>query len=367
MRCAVTGGTGFLGRHLTRALRQRGDSVRVLARRDDSELRRLGAQLVLGDLQDLDSLRDCFQATDCVFHTAALAGIWGKWRDFETVNVHGTANVLRICRELGVRRLVHTSSPSVTFRGGDQRNVDESAPYPVTWLCHYPRSKALAEQEVLRSHGRDGLATCALRPHLIWGPGDRHLIPRLIERARRGQLARVGDGRNRIDITYIDNAVDAHLLAADRLDLQGAVGGRTYFISQGEPVNCWDWIDDILRLAGLPPVRRVIPYRLARVVGAGLECVYFGLGRRDEPPMTRFLADQLARDHYFDISAARRDLGYQPQIDTAEGLIRLTEWLRAESDPGEAPVVSERSRMPPRDGETPGSRVPSPDGDATTA
>jgi nucleoside-diphosphate-sugar epimerase len=218
---------------------------------------------------------------------------------------------------------VFTSSPSVTFDGRPQENVDETAPYATGWLCHYPHTKALAEREVLAANGQDGLLTCALRPHLIWGPGDQHLIPRLLERARAGRLRRVGDGRNLIDTIYIDNAVDAHLAAAAALQAGSPVCGRAYFLSQGEPVNCWDWIDEILAPTGLPLVRRSISLSAAWRIGHACELAYGALRLKGEPPMTRFLAAQLGLSHYFDISRARRDLAYEPRVSTAEGMRRL--------------------------------------------
>jgi nucleoside-diphosphate-sugar epimerase len=207
--------------------------------------------------------------------------------------------------------------------------VDESTPYATRWLCHYPHTKALAEQEVLSANARDGLLTCALRPHLIWGPRDEHLIPRLIARAKAGRLRRVGDGRNLIDMVYVENAALAHLQAADALTAGSPVAGRAYFISQGEPVNCWAWIDEVLQVAGLPPVRKSISAKAAWRVGAVLEGIYRTLRLRSEPPMTRFLAAQLSTSHYFDISRARRDFGYEPQITTAEGMCRLGQALAA--------------------------------------
>jgi nucleoside-diphosphate-sugar epimerase len=228
---------------------------------------------------------------------------------------------------MGVRRLVYTSSPSVTFDGRDQCGVNESAPHPKRWLAHYPHTKALAEQHVLAASDAE-LATCSLRPHLIWGPHDQHLIPRLIERARRGQLRQVGDGKNTIDAVYVENAAAAHLLAADAL-AQGRAAGQAYFITNGEPVNCWQWINEILALANLPPVTRRVSFRAAYAAGAVLEGVWTVLGRSDEPRMTRFLAAQLATSHYFDISAARRDLGYEPQISMAEGMRRLAASFRS--------------------------------------
>jgi nucleoside-diphosphate-sugar epimerase len=212
----------------------------------------------------------------------------------------------------------------------DQNGVDESAPYASQWLCHYPHSKAIAEQQVLATHGHSGMLTCALRPHLIWGPRDQHLIPRLIERARRGQLRRVGAGTNFIDAVYVENAAAAHLLAADRLDDKSPVGGRAYFITNGDPVNCWDWINEILKLAGLPPVTRAISFGTAWRIGSMLESLWSVLRLRSEPRMTRFLAAQLATSHYFDIGRARSDLGYQPAITMEEGMQRLANWFRSQ-------------------------------------
>jgi nucleoside-diphosphate-sugar epimerase len=268
---------------------------------------------------------------DCVFHAAALAGIWGRWKDFYGVNTLGTINVVQACRQQAVPRLVFTSSPSVTFRGRDQCGVDESAgPLPNRWLAYYPYTKLLAEHAVLDADGDDGLSTCALRPHLIWGPRDQHLIPRLLERARRGQLRQVGDGKNLIDATYVENAAMAHLLAADALAPDSPLSGRAYYISNGEPVNCWDWINEILALADLPPVNRRISFRAAYAAGAVLEGLWTLLGRTDEPRMTRFLAAQLATSHYFDISAARRDFGYEARVTMAQGMERLKSWLTEE-------------------------------------
>ncbi len=326
MHALVTGAGGFLGGYVVSQLVARGDRVRVLTRVKKPQLDRLGVDYRLGVVQNpRDVMEACRgpQPLDCVFHVAAKAGIWGNWQEFFDVNVTGTRNVLDACREFLIPRLVYTSSPSVTFEGRDQCGIDESAPYAARWLAHYPHSKAIAERAVLESNGIEGLRTCALRPHLIWGPGDQHLIPRLIERARLGQLRRVGSGTNLIDTIYVENAAEAHLLAADRLGTGSPVCGRAYFLSQGEPVNCWEWIDQVLALAKLSPVRKSISFRAAYAAGALLEGVWSLLGRTDEPRMTRFLAAQLATSHYFDIGAARRDLDYSPRVSLAEGMERL--------------------------------------------
>jgi nucleoside-diphosphate-sugar epimerase len=267
------------------------------------------------------------RGSEVVFHTAGVAGIWGPWKRYFESNVAATMHVVAGCLEHGVGRLVFTSSPSVTFDGTDQAGIDESAPYPASWLCHYPHSKALAEQHVLAASGKGGLLTCALRPHLVWGPGDRHLIPGLIQRRRANRLWRVGDGTNRIDMVYVDNAAEAHLLAADALVPGSPVAGRAYFVSHGEPVNCWDWIDQLLALVGLPPTPKRMSLRAAWCLGALMEGFCRIVPGAGEPPMTRFLAAQLGRSHFFDISRARCDFGYQPRVSTAEGMRRLADDL----------------------------------------
>jgi nucleoside-diphosphate-sugar epimerase len=329
MHALVTGAGGFLGRSIAARLAARGTRVRGFARGSYPELAASGVEMVQGDVRDEAAVEAACRGVDTVFHVAAVAGIWGSWEHFHAINVLGTSNVLAGCRRQGVAKLVYTSSPSVTFEARDQEHVDESAPYARKWLCHYPHTKALAEREVLAADGRAGLLTCALRPHLIWGPGDSHLIPRLIDRARRGQLLRIGPGTNLMDAVYVDNAALAHVLAAERLQPGSPVCGRPYFITNGEPVNCWEWINQILDLAGLPPVRRSISFRVAWHLGHGLEILWRLAVRTREPRMTRFLAAQLATSHYFDITAARRDLGYEPAVLMADGMQRLAAWLRS--------------------------------------
>ena len=329
MRALVTGAGGFLGQYLVEQLLSRGDQVRCLARGRYPQLEEWGAECRQGDLRDPRVAAAACEGMDIVFHAAGVAGIWGPWHHYHSINTLATCNLIAGCWQHKVPRMVYTSSPSVTFDGGDQRGVDESVGYPAKWLCHYPHSKALAEQHVLQAHGQDGLSTCALRPHLIWGPRDRHLIPRLLQRAREGRLRRVGEGRNQIDMVYVVNAAAAHLQAAEALEPGGTAGGRAYFISQGEPVNCWDWINEILSLAKLPPITRGISFRMAWRIGAAMEAVYAALRLRGEPRMTRFLAAQLAKDHYFDIRRAREDFGYAPPISTAEGMQRLAANLAA--------------------------------------
>lgn len=323
MLALVTGAGGFLGRYVAEQLLDRGDRVRSFSRQRHGALDALGIDTLQGDLRDADAVARACEGVDVVFHTAGVAGIWGSWKHFHGINTIGTQNVVAACRQHGVPRLVYTSSPSVTFDGSDQRGIDESAPYPTKWLCHYPHSKALAEQQVLAANDEGRLMTCSLRPHLIWGPRDQHLIPRLLARARSGKLLRVGDGSNHVDMVYVENAAVAHLQAADALRAGSPVCGRAYFISQGDPVNCWDWINEILELAEVEPVRKAISLKSAWRIGVVLETSYGLFRLRSEPPMTRFLAAQLATSHYFDITRARHDFGYEPLISTAEGMRRL--------------------------------------------
>jgi len=329
LNALVTGAGGFLGRYIVEQLLARGDRVRTFSRQAYASLVRLGAETVVGDVRDRDAVLRTCHGMDVVFHVAGVAGLGGAWRRYFEINTLGTRNVVLACFDANVPRLVYTSSPSVTFDGNEQCGVDESVPYPSRWLAHYPRSKAMAEQFVLEANGRRGLSTCALRPHLIWGPRDQHLIPRLLDRASSGRLRRVGEGTNWIDMVYVENAAEAHLLAADALTGSAPAAGRAYFLSQGEPVQCWHWIDELLALAGVPPVTKSISFQTAWRLGWVCEQLWGALRLSSDPPMTRFLAAQLAKSHYFDISAAQRDFGYSPRVSTEEGMRRLAavEWL----------------------------------------
>ncbi len=326
MRALVTGGGGFLGTRIAQMLVERGDEVLVLGRRRYPQHEEAGINTVQADLRDVDAVDSACRSMDVVFHAAALTGIWGRRRDFVEANVVGTRNVITACKRQGVHTLVYTSSPSVVFGDEELCGVDESQPYPDRYLTHYAETKAVAERMVLAANGPE-LATVALRPHLIWGPGDPHLIPRVIARARQGKLVQVGDGRNLVDVTYIDNAAEAHLLAADALIPGAACVGRAYFVSQGDPVLLWPWLNEILAAVEAPLVTRSISYAAAYRVGALLETVYRVARLTGEPRMTRFLAAQLAQSHYFNMTAARRDFGYAPRIPTSEGILRLVKWV----------------------------------------
>lgn len=328
MKALVTGGGGFLGEAVVRALLARGDRVRVLARGDYPALAALGAETSRGDIRDATSTTRACAGMDVVFHVAAKAGGWGDPAEYEAINVGGTANVVAGCRAAGVPALVYTSTPSIVAGAGDIQGADESIPYARRFLADYPRTKALAEQAVRdASDGR--LATISLRPHFIWGPGDRHLLPRLVDRARAGRLRQVGHRDVLVDTVYIDNCAAAHLLAADRLREGRPLGGNVYFVSDGQPIGVWTMANRLLAAAGAPPVGRPVPAWVAAALGATLETAHRLFRIEKEPLMTRFAAAQLSHAEWFDISAARRDLGYVPTVTIDEGLRRLAASFRA--------------------------------------
>lgn len=327
MKALVTGGGGFLGLYIVEQLHADGFEVRSFSRSSYDSLARLNVEQLAGDLRDATAVERACEGVDVVFHAAAFPGIWGRREMFFGINTTGTAHVIAACRKHEIRRLIYTSSPSVVFGGEDHVNADESLPYPAKWLACYPASKAIAEQQVLAASD-ETLATCALRPHLIWGPRDTQLVPRLIRRARSGRLRQIGDGSNEISMAYVENVASAHLQAARALAPDSPVAGQAYFINEPEPVGCWEWINTLLGRAGLPPVRKAIPAKAAYRIGAVLESVYTALRLPGEPPITRFLASQLSTSHSYNISKARRDFGYEPVISVEEGLARLEPELR---------------------------------------
>lgn len=334
MNTLVTGGTGFLGRRLVDRLLSESRPVVVLGRTRSPDLEARGVRFVQASLDDAAAVRSACRNVETVFHVGARVGVWGPYEDFFRTNVLGTRAVLEGCRAEGVKRLVFTSTPSVVYNGHDLAGADESLPLTSRCPSPYPLTKAMAEREVLEASGAS-LQTIALRPHLIWGAGDPHLVPRILERAGEGRLRIVGRGENRVDMVHVDNAVDAHLLAEARLaeapKARASVAGRAFFVTNGEPVLLWRWIDDLLQALGRPQIRGRISLRSARLLGALCEQAWTWFPLKGEPPMTRFVAAELAKDHWFDISAARRDLGYEPRVSMAEGLADLIASLKTQS------------------------------------
>ncbi len=326
----VTGGTGFLGQHIVERLLSQGRPVTILARKENRNLSKLGVRFIAASLDDTKAVQRACEGMHTVFHVAAKVGIWGTQADFFRTNVLGTRAIIEGCRRHGVLHLVHTSTPSVVYNSRDLSGADESLPLTTDCPGAYPLTKAIAEREVLAANSPK-LRTVALRPHLIWGVGDPHLVPRILERARSGKLRIVGDGRNRVDMVHVSNATDAHLLAEKTLSgaTPGPAAGRAYFISNGEPVVLWEWINALLYALGEKPIEHHISLRTAFVLGAACEGLWKLLPLKGEPPMTRFVASELAKEHWFDISAARRDLGYNPRISMQEGTRDLVDWLKA--------------------------------------
>jgi nucleoside-diphosphate-sugar epimerase len=326
----VTGGSGFLGGAVVRRLVARGEVVRSLQRQDSPALRELGVDIVRADLADRDAVIQAAKGCDAVIHIAAKTGVWGPCADYYRANVLGTRNVLEACAKNGIRRLVYTSTPSVIHAGGDVEGVDESAPLATHFETAYPATKAEAERLVLAANGPE-LGVVILRPHLIWGPDDPQLTARILARGKAGRLRLVGKGLKRIDSIFIDNAVDAHLLALDRVAPGAGCAGKAYFITQGEPIPQRDLINGMLKAGGLPPCEKSISPKAAYAIGFVMEIIWRALNRQDEPLMTRFVAKQLATAHWYDISAAKRDLGYEPAISVTQGLQVLEKSLKARS------------------------------------
>jgi nucleoside-diphosphate-sugar epimerase len=320
----VTGGGGFLGKAIIKKLVKEKKTITSFSRNYYQDLDRMGVCQIQGDLADKNAVSHAAQNVDVIFHVAAKAGLWGAYEEYYAANVAGTANVIDACIENKVSQLIYTSSPSVIFDDYDMENVDESVPYPDTYLTAYQKTKALAEQLVIASKTK-GVLSIILRPHLIWGPEDNHIVPGIIKRAKR--LKVIGPANDRVDSIYVDNAADAHILAAEKLALNPSLSGNVYFISQDEPVSKWTLANGFLAAAGLPPIKGHVSARTAFLAGCIFEWVYRRLNIKKEPPITRFAAKEAATSHWFDISRAKRDLGYVPQVSTKEGLKRLKTWF----------------------------------------
>ena len=321
----VTGGGGFLGKALVRRLVDRGDQVRSLTRNFYPELEKMGVDQIQGDISDPETVARACDNRTIVYHVAAKPPPWGRYADYHQTNVVGTQNVIDSCLDQNQSNLIFTSTPSVVHNGKDIEGADESMPYPKKFSDHYAKTKAIAEQLVVKA-ARNKLKTIILRPHKIWGPGDNQILTRLVARAHK--LKQIGHGNNLIDVTYIDDAADAHILAADKLKAHPGLSGNIYFISQGEPVLAWYMVNEFLKAAGCSPVKKSVPFRIAWVTGALLEVIYKVLHLSKEPYITRFLVETVSQSNWFTINAAKRDLGYTPQISIDEGLRRLEEWLK---------------------------------------
>lgn len=320
----VTGGGGFLGKAVVKRLLEEKFKVTSFARHFYPDLDVMGVEQIQGDLADKKSVVKAFEKKDAIFHVAAKPGIWGAFGEFFQANVTGTENVISACQKNNIKQLIYTSSPSVIFNEYDMENVDETAPYPKKYLAPYPQTKAMAEKMVINAAAK-GLNTIIIRPHLIWGPEDNHLIPQIIKRAAK--LKKIGRKDDLVDTIYVDNAADAHILAFQKLLENPLLSGNVYFVSQDEPVSKWEMANAFLDAAGLPPIKGHISAKTAYMAGVLFESVYKFFNIQKEPPMTRFAAKELATSHWFDISKAKKDLGYYPRVSTNQGLERLKQWF----------------------------------------
>ena len=328
MKILVTGGQGFVGSAITSKLIELGHEVETLSRgfygKEKSDINH--HQI---DLSKIIQDRGIFSGVECVFHVAAKAGIDGPFKEYYTANFLATQNLLKVSKEQGVRFFIYTSSPSVVFSGKPISNGKEDMPYISSRMSPYSLTKAMAEKEVLNANSNGIFSTIALRPHLIWGEGDPHLLPKVISRHRSGKLKIVGNGQNHVDLTHIDNVVEAHIAAFNNLAEGSPIGGNAYFISQNEPVNLWDWLNSLFKSLNLKPLHKSISFRKAYLAGAALEMLWKTLPIKSDLPMSRFVACQLAHDHWFSTQAAKSDFGYEPVLSMDAAMKKTIPWLRS--------------------------------------
>lgn len=318
----VTGAGGFLGGYIARDLINRGYTVFSFSRGSYPKLKEMGVTELRGDLSNYNDVEEAFKGMDAVIHTASMVGMNGSYNDFYRTNVTGTENVIKACHANRISRLVYTSTPSVVFGNESICGASESIEYPEKYLSMYAETKAIAEKILLMSNC-GSLATVAIRPHLIFGPGDLNLVPRVIEAAKKNKLKIIGDGNNLVDVTYVENASLVHVLALEKLHPEAAIAGKAYFLGQG-PVKLWDFTNDILKRSGLPPVTAKISFKAAYFIGLIIEMVLKLLGKTNvHPPMTRFIALQLGKSHYYDHTNIERDLNYKPLYTIDQGLDKL--------------------------------------------
>ncbi len=332
MRVLVTGGGGFLGGEIVHQLKEGGHEVASFSRHEHKYLATIGVKQLIGDLTSGgEVLAEAVRGCDAVIHCASLASSWGTWETFYRINVEGTMRVIEACQKEGVKALVYTSTPSVVFDGKDMEGADESAPYPKNYDANYPATKAMAEQLILKSNSPT-LHTVALRPHLIWGPRDTSLTRRIIEQGAAGKLRRIGDKAKLVDTTYISDAAHAHILAAEKLlstpEEVAKIAGKAYFITGDSPISTWDMMDKILAAAALPPVKRTISKKAALIAAAMTESYWKVASQGAEPTLTRWVVNELSTAHWFNINAAKRDLGYAPKVSIEEGLVLLSDWIK---------------------------------------
>jgi nucleoside-diphosphate-sugar epimerase len=318
----VTGAGGFLGGYIVKELLKNNYEVHSFSRGSYKQLEKLNVVQHLGSLEKYDDIKSALRGVDAVIHCASKVGMLGNYQDFFQTNVIGTENIIKAMKELNISRLVYTSTPSVVFGKDDLINADETTPYPAKYLTAYAETKMLAEKKILAANDLN-FWTISLRPHLVFGPGDQNLIPRLLIARKKNKLKIIGDGKNLVDVLYVENAAHAHLLALKALSLNPIVRGQAYFIGQG-PVVLWDFINLVLQSKKLLPVQKRISLPLAYCIGAVIELMLYISGKQNiHPPMSRYIALQLGKSHYFNHQKAANDLGFIPLISIDEAIKRL--------------------------------------------
>ena len=331
MKILVTGGLGFIGFRLVQNLIDQGHEVHALGRTQKPPKAKEihGLHYHPHDLSTSVLSADWFLGTDTIFHVAAKAGMGGNFTEYLQANLVSTEKLLVAAKQAKVKRFIYTSTPSVVFSKHPICNGTESLPYSTENFSPYATTKAWAEKAVLLADNKSGMRTIALRPHLVWGAGDPHLLPRVIARHQAGKFKIVGNAKNKVDLTHVDNVVHAHLCALESMQVNASLGGKAYFIGQNEPVFLWEWLNHIFTELGLPTLEKAVPFKTAYHLGFMIEKLWGALRIKSDPPMTRFVACQLAQDHWFSSEAAQKDLGYQPILSMDQALEKTLPWLRS--------------------------------------
>ena len=328
MKVLVTGTGSLLLGGIASELVRRGDDVVCLQRRPSAFIGHQNAHEVLADICDAEAVAAAAHGCDAIIHGAARVGIVGSQKEFYETNVIGTSNILQAAELHNISRLVFVSTPSVAHTGDSLIGAPAGEAEIGRSRSYYAESKAIAERTVLNARN-EHLAVVAVRPHLVWGPGDTQLVGRIVDRAASGRLAVIGTGDALVDSTYIDNAISAHVAALDALHIGSACDGKAYVVSNGEPRTVNELMRSMCESAGIPFEPRHVSLALGIRLGSLIERLW-PLMRSSEPPLTRFVAEQLGTAHWFDQRAVQQDLGWTPQVSLDEGFQRLTQWFASQ-------------------------------------
>ena len=321
----MTGTGSLLLGGLASELLRRGDEVVCLQRRPAAFMGHQNAHEVLADICNTDAVALAAKGCDAIIHGAARVGVVGSQKEFYDTNVHGTENILRAAEQQSISRLVFVSTPSVAHTGASLVGAPAGQAEIGRSRSYYAESKAIAERTVLNARNSQ-LAVVAIRPHLVWGPGDTQLVGRIVERAKSGRLAVVGTGNALVDSTYIDNAISAHIAALDALHIGSACDGKAYVVSNGEPRTVNELMRSMCESAGVPFEPRHLSLTLGIRLGSLVERLW-PLMQSSEPPITRFIAEQLGTAHWFDQRVVHNDLKWAPSVTLDEGFKQLTQWF----------------------------------------